>query len=65
MDNLTLIVSAFVTVALIVAYVVITVSGGDGTALLGLLAGWIGGTSVHPTVKAVTAATGSGPSGGV
>jgi hypothetical protein len=65
MDKWTLIVSAFVTVALIVAYVVITVTGGDGSALLGLLAGWIGGTAVHPTVKAVAASSAGAPGGNV
>lgn len=35
-----------VTVAFIVGYIALTVTGHDGTAFLGLLAGWIGRAGV-------------------
>lgn len=44
-------IHALVSVALIVAYLVVTVQGFDGTPLLGVLGGYIGGGAVQGAVQ--------------
>lgn len=41
-----------VTLALLISYVVITISGHDGTALLALLVGYIGGAAPAGILRA-------------
>lgn len=50
------IVAAAVAVALVVAYVVVTVTGHDGTGLLGALVGWLAGGASQPLVQKATGA---------
>lgn len=45
-----LIATATITVCLIAAYVAVTIAGNDGTALLGILGGYLGGIGVHVSV---------------
>lgn len=48
------IIGAAVGIALLTAYVIVTVTNHDGTALLALLVGWLGGSSVPAVSSAVT-----------
>lgn len=54
MNRVQLIIGAIVAAMLIVAYVVVTVTNHDGTALLGILLGWLGGLGLAPAAKAAT-----------
>lgn len=56
MSKVQLVVSAVVAVALVAAYVVVTVTGHDGTGLLGALAGWLAGGASQPLVQKATGA---------
>ncbi len=47
-------VGALVAVALLAAYVTLTVTGHDGSAILGALIGWIGGAGTPAVTQAVT-----------
>lgn len=49
-----------VALALLVAYVVLTVLGHDATAVLTLLVGWLGGASTPVAVAAVQGASSTG-----
>lgn len=40
-----------IAIALIVAYVVVTVTGGDGNLVLGILGGYLGGAAVAKTTE--------------
>lgn len=51
--KITTIIGAVVTVALLAAYVAVTVTGHDGTAILTLTAGWIGGSATPAITSAV------------
>lgn len=59
MDKTVAIIGGVVAVALIVAYAVVTATGHDADALLGVLAGYLGGAGTH---AAVTAVKGTGAS---
>lgn len=50
MGKTQLAVVGLVTVALIAAYVIVTVTNHDGTGLLGALIGWLGGAGVAPAI---------------
>lgn len=50
MGKAQLAVVGLVTVALIAAYVIVTVTNHDGTGLLGALIGWLGGAGVAPAI---------------
>lgn len=60
MTKTTYIIGAVIAVALLVAYVVITVTDHDGTGLLGALIGWLGGLGLPASAKAVTNTSGGG-----
>lgn len=61
MGRSTLITHAVVLITLIISYTVITVTGHDGTALLGAIAGYIGAAGVS---QVTTTTTPPPPSGG-
>jgi hypothetical protein len=48
------IVGALIAVALLAAYVIITVTDHDGTGLLGALIGWLGGISLPAATQKAT-----------
>lgn len=56
MDKTTAIVIGGISGLLIVGYVVVVALGHDGAALLGVLAGVLGGGAIHPAVSAVKSA---------
>ena len=53
-------VGAGVAVALLAAYVVLTVTNHDANAILGALLGWLGGVSAPAAAQAVTKGDGTG-----
>jgi hypothetical protein len=53
MDKTTAIIGAAITVALIAAYVIVTVTNHDANAVLAALVGYLGGTTTHSVATAV------------
>lgn len=55
-----LIAHTVVAVVLIIAYSVVTVTGNDGTPLLGVLVGYLGGAATQLGIERASPTTGGG-----
>ena len=60
MTKTTTLIGAVIGVALLAAYVVLTVAHDDGSPILYVLIGWLGGSGTPAVTSAVKAANGTG-----